>query len=77
MELKEFAYLEHHDGNTVFDMFKVSDIMSTPVVVMNSIESAGTIETILLQTTHNGQVIIFKRGTSISFFLTKYSNSNC
>jgi len=60
MELKEFAYLEHHDGNTVFDMFKVSDIMSTPVVVMNSIESAGTIETILLQTTHNGFPVVDK-----------------
>jgi chloride channel 7 len=54
MELKEFPYLEQFADNPVYDMFGVSNVMSTPVVVINSVECAGTIESMLLETTHNG-----------------------
>lgn len=53
MELKEYPYLEHtiKEG---FDVCTISDVMSSPVVTFNGVETAGHVEYILKNTTHEG-----------------------
>jgi predicted transcriptional regulator len=49
MEMKGYPFLEHH-VKTAFDLFIVSDIMTSPVVVVREIETAGQLEKLLAST---------------------------
>jgi len=57
MELKNFPYLEHHVKRE-YDIHKVSGIMSTPPVTVNTIESAKSIEILLRNSPHHAFPVI-------------------
>jgi len=51
MEIKKYPYLDHH-VRTEFVMFKVKEIMSSPVRVLHPVETVETIEKLLDKSSH-------------------------
>jgi len=57
MEIKGYPYLDHY-VRTEFVMFRVEEIMSTPVRVVRPVETVGAIEKLLLDSSHNGFPVV-------------------
>ena len=59
MHLKEYPYLKHHIKAS-FDICCVRDVMTSPVVTVNEIETAGSLEDLLLQTEYGGFPVVIE-----------------
>eukprot|EP00957_Ditylum_brightwellii_P086298 6566784-Ditylum_brightwellii.AAC.1 len=53
IEAKGYPYLDHHIKKS-YDVYKVKDVMSSPALTMNSVETARNVELMLKQTGHHG-----------------------
>lgn len=66
MELKEYPYLDHH-VKTEYDIYSVSDIMSTPPITVHPIETAECIMKLLRSCPHHGFPVVSKDSTNKKF----------
>lgn len=57
--MKGYLYLEHGAKRSM-DVVKISDLMSHPVQCIFTVETAGSIEELLLSTSHNGFPVVDK-----------------
>uniref|UniRef100_A0A7S2XPI2 Chloride channel protein n=1 Tax=Attheya septentrionalis TaxID=420275 RepID=A0A7S2XPI2_9STRA len=57
MEMKGYPFLDHHISR-IYDIHKVSDVMSSPVRTVSSVERAGDIEKLLLRSSHHGFPVV-------------------
>lgn len=59
IEMKGYLYLEHGAKRSM-DVVKISDLMSHPVECVFTVQTAGSIEELLLSTSHNGFPVVDK-----------------
>jgi len=57
IEAKGYPYLDHHIKKS-YDVYKVKDVMSSPALTMNSVETARNVELMLKQTGHHGFPVV-------------------